>query len=419
MNRTEVLFVDDDTNVLNGLRRMLYSQRDRWHMHYAVGGGEAIQLMQNNAFDVVISDMRMPVHDGVAVLKAAKEYSPAALRCVLSGQSDREQAYRVLETAHQFISKPCDVKALESVILKAQALKAKLPPNDVKVMVTSLSNLPVIEKNYSRFMEEIQKDRPSIDVLAESVASDIALTTKVLQLVASSFFGQPSKIACPKTATKLLGVELLTELAIHRKVFRPFRGEQLGTFSIEDLTEHSLDVARCAKAIALYETGDMQIAEAAYLAGMLHDVGKLVLADQAAEAYSSAVELSMAMNTTLWESETHVFGTSHAEIGSYLLALWGLPSSVIDAVSCYRQPSECNYDHFDAVTAVHVANLLRRRSYAVRLPEQDLLYASEHLVKTGLASHIPQWCETIRSVVNSDTTSSNSSHSSAHSAGAC
>ncbi len=115
-DQTTVLFVDDDINVLSGLRRMLHSYRDRWAMQFAVGGEEAIGRMKQTVFDVVISDMKMPLMDGAEVLIAATRYAPSALRVVLSGQSDREQTYRVLETAHQFISKPCDVKVIETII---------------------------------------------------------------------------------------------------------------------------------------------------------------------------------------------------------------------------------------------------------------------------------------------------------------
>ncbi len=377
-DQTTVLFVDDDINVLSGLRRMLHSYRDRWAMQFAVGGEEAIGRMKQTVFDVVISDMKMPLMDGAEVLIAATRYAPSALRVVLSGQSDREQTYRVLETAHQFISKPCDVKVIETIINKAQNLKSRLPKNELRAVATSIRDLPVIEKNLCALRDQLRSHTASLENVISIVASDIALTARILQLVNSSFFGQPTRVVCPVQATKLLGLEIITELTVRRNLFRPFREREIDGKSLHELTEHSLEVARCAKEIASCETGDEKVAQDAYLAGMLHDVGKLVLADQIPELDILGLGFETDRESQTWPRESHISAWGQAELGSYVLALWGLPESIVDAVASYQQPHPSSDTHSFVGQAVRLAHEQVDRSYR----DVNGTPASESLCKT-------------------------------------
>ena len=101
--KTKVLFVDDEANVLSGLRRMLRSQRQVWDMQFANGGAAALELMANQSFDVVVSDMRMPGVDGAELLNRVNDLFPDTVRLVLSGQSEHEKIFRAIGPAHQFL----------------------------------------------------------------------------------------------------------------------------------------------------------------------------------------------------------------------------------------------------------------------------------------------------------------------------
>lgn len=401
MQRVSILFVDDEANVLSGLRRSLHGYRDRWDMTFALGGHEAIEKMRHQSFDAVISDMKMPGCDGVEVLQAAKELTPEALRSVLSGQSDRGQTHRVLGTAHQFVSKPCDVNSLELIVSKAQQLKARLTEKNIKRIVSGISSLPSTSEQYDRVLQLLACPTPDIDEVAQVVASDIAMSAKVLQLVNSSFFGQPVRTVSSNEATKLLGADLIQYLIQTAKLFRPYEHQEHRLFSLRELTHHSLQVASSARKISLLETQDPIQADEAFMAGLFHDIGKIALADSQPDFYDSAVELANAQQTSLWQAEVHVFGTSHAEVGSYLLALWGLPHVIVDAVACYRQPTTCSSKVFSAATAVHIANTFHRRNAqpdaaAKQYPiECEMLRRSPHIQAIGLESHIPKWCQSL------------------------
>src|SRR5690606_34045961 len=121
-----ILFVDDEPHVLDGLRDLLHKRLREWEMSFALGGQEALTLLETRPFDVVISDMRMPGIDGVTLLRLVKERYPAIARIVLSGQAERDAVVNALPVAHQFLSKPCDVEVLYAVVERACGLQGLL-----------------------------------------------------------------------------------------------------------------------------------------------------------------------------------------------------------------------------------------------------------------------------------------------------
>lgn len=107
MSRKRVLFVDDEQEVLEGLRNLLRRNRHEWDMVFALGGYEALAELSRGTVDVVVTDMRMPGMDGAQLLAQVKTVSPSTARLVLSGHAEKEAILRALPVAHQFLSKPC------------------------------------------------------------------------------------------------------------------------------------------------------------------------------------------------------------------------------------------------------------------------------------------------------------------------
>src|SRR5579862_1975913 len=111
-----ILFVDDERRVLEGLQRMLRPHRSQWHMRFANSGQEALAMLEEGSYDVIVSDMRMPGMDGAQLLETVRERYPGMIRIVLSGHSDVEAALRAVPVAHQFLAKPCDAEKLQAAI---------------------------------------------------------------------------------------------------------------------------------------------------------------------------------------------------------------------------------------------------------------------------------------------------------------
>jgi len=118
-DKKRVLFVDDEPRILDGRRRMLRSMRHEWKMSFAETGQEALAILANQPFDVVVVDMRMPGMDGVQLLSEVRKRHQI-IRIVLSGTADREAILRAVGLAHQYLSKPCDAETLKSVLCPRQ-----------------------------------------------------------------------------------------------------------------------------------------------------------------------------------------------------------------------------------------------------------------------------------------------------------
>jgi HD-like signal output (HDOD) protein len=139
------------------------------------------------------------------------------------------------------------------------------------------------------------------------------------------------------------------------------------------------------------ENQEHRVADESLMAGLLHDSGKLVLASNVQDQYAQALTLARSKNVPELQAEQEIFGTTHAEVGGYLLGLWGLPDSIVGAVAFHHCPSKWLGQVFSPLTAVHVANVLEREhrdcGTGVDMPVIDYGYLS----KLGLADRLPAW----------------------------
>ncbi len=356
-----VLFVDDDPRVLDGLRRLYYPLRSEWSTSFAGSGPQALDLMDRETIDVVVTDASMPGMDGTELLTLVRERHPHATRIILSGQADGDLTLRCAATAHQYLSKPCDVETLTLTIARGGALKDTLNDPSLQALVARVKSLPSVPALYTELLRQLNTPDASVDDVARIISSDTAMTAKVLQLANSAFFGVRQHLVDPKDAVCYLGFDTVKGLALTVRVFSTFAESGCPRFSVSSLAQHSVLTGTLARKLARAIHLPDQAVEDAFLAGLLHDIGKLVLVDALPAKYDQAMHLAENERQPYWEAEQRVFGTSHAEIGTYLLWLWGLPDAVVEAVAYHHAPSRCPVRHASPLTAVHVANRLAHR----------------------------------------------------------
>ena len=138
----EILFVDDDVNLLRGLRRVLHKQREDWDITFLDSPVEALKLLDAQRFDVVVSDMRMPELDGASLLSEVERRHPGTIRVVLSGYTEEKSVLRTIGPTHQYLAKPCNTDDIVSLLDRTLALKAMLRSEPLRDLATSLHNLP-------------------------------------------------------------------------------------------------------------------------------------------------------------------------------------------------------------------------------------------------------------------------------------
>ena len=194
MSKPRILFVDDEPNVLSGLRRMLRGKRAEWEMEFCEGGARALDALADGGATLIVTDMRMPEISGAALLREVGEKYSETIRFVLSGQSDDEAGIRASGVTHQFLSKPADKDVLIKSIERSLTLRKELRSPELIRVTTGLKALPVIPKIYLALRQQLLADPYDLDRIKEIVESDPALAAKLLQISNSSFFGPYKQI---------------------------------------------------------------------------------------------------------------------------------------------------------------------------------------------------------------------------------
>ncbi|GMT41943.1 MAG: two-component system response regulator [bacterium] len=393
-----VLFVDDDPEVLSGLKRMLWEMEGGWDMVFAESGREALEILAKRPIDVVVSDMRMPGMDGAQLLAEVMNKYPNIVRIVLSGHSEREMILKSVGPTHQYLSKPCDQDTLIYTVERACDLRILLEDESLKSMVTQLDTLPSLPSLYTEIIAELRLDNCSMKKVGEIISKDVGMTAKILQLVNSAFFGLPQHISTPEQAVTLLGLDTIRALVMSVHIFTQFDRHRIKRFPIDDISKHSLAIGVYAKEISRLERIDNKAVDDAFIAGLLHDVGAIVLAANLPEKYNEVLDLLEKESLKLHEAEQMVFKATHSEVGAYLLGLWGLPDPIVEAVFFHHYPMKSLDIKFSPITAVYAANTIDAELNPSNAGEADSQIDIDYLKKVGVADRFPIWKEACREI---------------------
>jgi putative nucleotidyltransferase with HDIG domain len=378
-----ILFVDDEPRVLEGLRRMLYSLRNEWEMRFAASGAEALQCLAEAPFDVLVTDVHMPGMSGIELLQEVIRLHPEVIRLVLSGTADLQLTLQCVSLSHQYLLKPCDAQSLRTTIQRAFCLRVLLWNPALRGLIAQLQSLPSIPAIYEELLKVLRTGEASPQTVGRIMARDMGMTAKVLQLVNSAFFGVSRKITNPVDAVVYLGMDTVRALVFTASAFSQFPVRNgLSSFA-EELQQHSLAVGTLARRIARSMALAPAAVDHAFVGGLLHDIGKLVLVSNYPKPYQEVLRRSREGPVPISEAERDSFGTSHAEIGAYLLWLWGLPDPVAEILALHNSPSR-DADVPLPVVAVYFADALVNR---VSEKEMDLACLST----LGLKDALPRW----------------------------
>jgi putative nucleotidyltransferase with HDIG domain len=256
--------------------------------------------------------------------------------------------------AHQYLSKPCQPRQLENVIERCLLLHDLLSRPQLRAVVGRIQKLPSVPTIYAAFQSILSNQSVTNREVAALVTADAALAARVLQIVNSAFFRLAKRISSVEQAVTYLGFKAIRNLAMSVEVFSKWPGGTCSVLDLGLLQLHAQGVAAAANALAARTT----FADDAMLAGLLHDIGYWVLAQECPEELGKAVALSISARIPLYAAEIQIIGASHAEIGAYLLGIWGLPHSVVEAVAHHHQPERVSHSEFDVLAAVVTAHAL-------------------------------------------------------------
>lgn len=395
-----VMFVDDEANILAGLKRTMRCMRDEWDMEFIDDPMAALQAFDKQAFDVVVSDMKMPKKDGADLLSDIKQRSPDTIRFILSGHADAALIMKSVGSAHQYLAKPCEPDTLKSTIKRAYALKELIGSDSLREIVSGIDDLPTLPAIYQEIVQCLQDPESSLVDVGPIIGKDVGMSAKILQLVNSSFFGIAAPVTSIDQSVTMLGIDTISTLVLGHGMFSHF-GE-LNDFNIEALWNRSARCSAISKMIAAKEHLPARVVDDALLAGMLHDVGQLVLASAKPTEYAEVCSRVESDDASIDDVERELLGATHGEVGAFLLGLWGLPDTIVEAVAYHETPGRCHAAEFGLPGVVHAASRLALGSEVTDLTAPELHMDVGHFESVGIVERWPAWADGARELFEAE-----------------
>lgn len=382
-----ILFIDDEQILLDGLRRTLRPLRPEWELEFESSPRAALARLDTEEFDVVVTDMRMPVIDGVAVLTEVMRRQPRAIRLVLSGYAELERSMRAVPLAHQFLHKPCDPDVLKAVIERISRMHERFRDPAMRSLLGSIPSLPVLPSVCIELSATLSRADFTVREVAAIAEKDPALSGKVLQVANSSFFGIGRRLTYVHDAVAYLGTSMLKQLVTVLSMFRALTPSDPSLRERqEQLFGHSQAVAAFAKRIL---QGNRTLADEAFVGGLLHEVGEILFMTHLGDRYLQAQGLAAAQGIGLHAAEQQILKVDHGEVGAYLLDSWGLPYPVLECAAYHHRAPELGHTSLQPVDAVYIANtILEARDEHAEVDER---LETAYLTRLGVAKELAQW----------------------------
>jgi putative nucleotidyltransferase with HDIG domain len=385
-----ILFVDDEPQVLEDLRRQAPLLDGEWEPEFLDSASKGLQAFAREPFSVVVADLRMPGMNGAEFLQEIMARYPSTVRLLLAAEADREVAVQSVGRVHQFLTKPADLAFIKSLANFTHGLGQRVGNDHVRELIARIGQLPAVPDLYREITTLLESDRGSVDQLGAVIAKDIAMTAMILKLANSAFFSLRHEVTSASEAVSYLGVDLLKALVLAHGLFGQVGAFRIPTFTLQHLWQHCLSVGAASRRIAEAEDLGAQRANQYFTAGLLHDIGILILASRFPEDYARVLETNHRSGGELEASEFHVFGATHGEVGAYLLALWGIPDPVVQAAAYHHAIAQQPVRALTPALAVHVADTIHAYN-----PEHAVFAKARldetYLANLGLADRLPIW----------------------------
>lgn len=350
-----ILFVEDDPVLMSNMRRTLSVMRRHWDMRFFSSAEEAVLAMARQPFDVVVTDLTLKGMNGDEFLSLTQYQYPKVVRVLMADRTEVKETVSNAAIAHCVIAKPCDPSELAVAVQRVIDVEQRLSDPDLQSMLSEVGMLPSPTQAVTHLNDLVGRDDVSVAQIAEIVSTDMNMTAKLLQVVNSAFFGLTRHIGDVREAIALLGLNTVQNFCVTVEILRTFETVPVLVQSVVDeIHDRSLTTAYLARDLVT----DPQQAGEAYVAGLLHDVGLLVVAQSRPEQLLELRVEACRTSLPITEIERDVLGAHHADIGAFLLDLWGFPYEIVEAVARHHDANETIGSKVDVMHAVYIADML-------------------------------------------------------------
>jgi putative nucleotidyltransferase with HDIG domain len=381
-----VLAVHESATVMDELAREFGRAQCPWSFQSATTAAHAAGRLAAEPFDAVICDHRLPDADPVTFLDAVMRSNPRTLRFVFVDGRSQEEVLKLAGSPHHVMTTPWNARQIMAGLDRAFTLDQWATDGNTRRLMWHFRKLPSTPAVYFKVLSLLEAEA-SLEEVADAIAQDPAITGKLLQVSNSAVLGLGQRVTTVRDALMHLGVDFTRSLLLLAHTFSHFEEAAATGFAVGELWAHSLRTGLRAWAIARAERAAPAVAEAAYTAGLLHDVGKMVFAANLPQELGTVVRRVREEGREWWEVELDVFGATHADVGATIFGIWGLPLSIVEAAAQHHHPAQLMGEGFSALTAVHAANALDHALAGPGGAQADM----EYLRHLGLDHRWAEW----------------------------
>ena len=362
MKRT-IYIVDDQHEVLETAVLIVRGVLPEAEVTGFLNPREALAAVQAHPPDLILSDHMMPEMHGSELLDGVREASPTTVRIIMSGYVGLDRL-TVITSAHQYVPKPFDAVELKHLLERTFAAQDRLVDPALREVVTALRTLPSLPQVRHSLLLELQDEYGAAATIGNLIAQDAGLTAKVLQLANSTLFGREYLVTNPGDAVTCLGTAVVASIVLSQTLFKHYADNSHPEVNLPQIWNHCWETAALAQFFCREKSLPRATGEAAFLSGLLHETGRLVLVDNFPEKYQAACDAARAAKSSLGPRLREIFGTTASDVGAYLLDLWGMPSAVVAAISFLERPEEEHPKSFSLTSALYIADQLASRRFA-------------------------------------------------------
>jgi HD-like signal output (HDOD) protein len=361
-----------------------------WEVASVASEEDALEQLEKRSFDALLVDFNLGSPDASDLLNLAFEKHPETTRFLLAYEADLALVAAKVQESPHILPKPIEPVSLRSRI--EDGVKDADPEEKGSEPANTPSDPPSIPAIYAEVLKALESPGVTHEQVGKIIARDAALTSEVLSLTQSSYLGLPGKMSGPVEAVESLGLETIKAAVMALQFLAEHSRLKPAYLSLDQLWQHSINVGQIARDLMLFETKDRTLASQALTAGLLHDLGKVVLATNFDDLYGRVHSLARKQPVAIWDIEKEMFGANHGEIGGCLVGMWNMPSAIVEAAALHHEPPLGEHEQITPLAAVHIANVLERELW---LGAEDTLVApiinTPFLNELGLLQRLPVW----------------------------
>jgi HD-like signal output (HDOD) protein len=392
MQQPTIYIVDDQPEVLETAVMVVHGVLPEALVTGFTDPHKALATIRSNPPRLVISDQIMPEMQGSELLEQVRLAAPGTLRIMMSGYVSLDQLHAIT-SAHQYVAKPFDALELKELLRRTFAAQDRFSNRSLQLLVTSLRSLPSVPQVHHSLLSALEDNRGGSTAIGQMISRDAGLSSKVLQMANSPLFGRDYVVSKPADAVMCLGTKMIAAIVLSQSLFKHYQARRHPEMDLSRVWNHCWETAALAQHYCREQELPRTAGDEAFLAGLLHETGRLILVDNFPDQFQSACDAARQRNLPLTVTLAESFDTTPSQIAAYLLDLWGMPSEVVEAVAALDPAARQNGNDFSLSSALYVADqMAARKTPPDQFPTSD--WDADYLRSIGCAPEVEAWDRT-------------------------